>query len=55
VLAILLMRSALWAVSTVLGGVGVFCALLSFSRPILGADAVILIGAAIAITCALER
>jgi hypothetical protein len=55
VLAMLLLRSGLWAVSTALGSVGVFCALSSFSRPILGADAVILIGAAIAITYSLKR
>jgi hypothetical protein len=55
VLAILLLRSGLWAVSAALGGIGVFCALLSFSRPILGAHAVILIGAAIGITYSLKR
>lgn len=54
-LAIFLLRSGLWTLATVLGGVGVFCAIRSFSMPVVGADALILIGAAMGITYSLNR
>jgi hypothetical protein len=55
VFAILLLRSALWALSAVLGGIGVSCAIWSFAVPILGAHALVLLGSAIAITYCLNR
>jgi hypothetical protein len=42
-------RTAAWVVSSVLGGYGVFCVYLSFSRPSLGLDALILLGTASAV------
>jgi hypothetical protein len=49
------MRSVLWTLSAVLGGVGVFCTILSFSVPFLGAHALLLLGSAIAINFCLDR
>jgi hypothetical protein len=54
-LATFLLRTGLWTVGTVLGGVGVFCAIRSFSTPAVAADAVILIGAAMGINYSLNR
>jgi len=53
--AILLLRLALWAMSLVLGGVGVFFAITSFSMPNLGAHALVLLCAALAINYFLDR
>jgi hypothetical protein len=44
-----LLRGALWAMCIVLGSVGVFLAITSFSAPAASADAVVLLGAALAI------
>jgi hypothetical protein len=46
---ILLSRMALRAVSTVLGGYGMFCLFMSFAAPDFAAQALVLIGAAGAI------
>jgi hypothetical protein len=54
-LAILLLRAGLWALSLLFGGVGVFCALLSFGRPALAAHALILVGTGLAINYSLSR
>jgi hypothetical protein len=43
------------AMSTVLGGFGVFCLLMSFSVPRLGGEAFILLGSATAMVCAAKR
>jgi hypothetical protein len=42
-------RTATWVVSMVLGGYGVFCVYMSFMKPWVGADAIILLGAATAL------
>jgi multisubunit Na+/H+ antiporter MnhB subunit len=41
-----LQRTAVRAVSTALGGYGVFCVYMSFLKPWVGMDALILLGAA---------
>jgi len=51
-LNIALARVMTSAVSTVLGGLGVFCLLMSFAVPHLGAEAFILLGSATAMVCA---
>jgi hypothetical protein len=50
-----LMRSALWAISATLGGLGVFCVIYSFVAPHLGAQGLILLGAALAIVYFINR
>jgi hypothetical protein len=52
---IFVMRSVLKAVSAVLGGFGVFYAIMSFPAPALSGLALVLIGAALGITYCLER
>jgi hypothetical protein len=54
-LTMLLMRSALWTLSTVFGSLGVFCAIGSFYNPGAGAYAVVMIGAALGINYFLSR
>ncbi len=54
-LEIFLLRSALWTFSLVLGSLGVFCVVRSFSAPWLSGHALILIGVASAITYWLDR
>jgi hypothetical protein len=50
-----LLRSALWTSSAVLGSLGVFCVVRSFSVPWLGGHALVLLGVASAITFSLGR
>jgi hypothetical protein len=45
-----LMRSALSIVSAILGGLGVFCVIYSFTAPHIAAQALLLLGAALAIS-----
>jgi hypothetical protein len=52
---LLLLQTVLRAVSAVLGGFGVFYLIMSWSAPALGGLAVVLIGAASAITYCLDR
>jgi hypothetical protein len=52
---IFVMRSVLKAIAAVLGGFGVFYAIMSFPAPALSGLALILIGAALGITYCLER
>jgi hypothetical protein len=54
-LSILMLRSALWTLATVLGGFGVFCAIGSFYVPAAGSYAVVMIGAALGINYFLNR
>lgn len=54
-LHVLLMRSATTLLSTILGSVGVFCVIESFSMPILAFHALILLGTAVAITSLSRR
>ena len=42
-------RTAVWLVSMVLGGYGVFCVYLSFLKPWVGVDALVLLVAATAL------
>ncbi|MBV8120685.1 MAG: hypothetical protein JO081_12210 [Alphaproteobacteria bacterium] len=44
-----LLRVALWAMCVVLGSLGVFFAITSFSMPIVSGDAVVLLGAGLGI------
>jgi hypothetical protein len=44
-----LLRVALWAMGVTLGSFGVFFAVVSCSRPVVSGDAVVLLGAALAI------
>ena len=44
-----LSQLALWLLSVILGGYGIFCLIMSFSLPQLGAQAFLLLGAATAI------
>jgi hypothetical protein len=44
-----LSQLALWLLSAILGGYGIFCLIMSFSVPQLGAQAFLLLGAATAI------
>jgi hypothetical protein len=46
---ILLLRLGLWAMCVVLGSLGVFFAVISFSLPGLSGDALVLLGAALGI------
>jgi len=50
-----LMRSGLSLVSALLGGFGVFCVIYSFDEPDLAAQALILLGSALAITFFTKR
>ena len=54
-LELFLMRTVLRALSTVLGGFGVFYLILSWSAPTLWGIAIVLIGAASGITYCLDR
>jgi hypothetical protein len=47
--AILLLRVALWAFGVVLGSLGVFLAIISFSVPAVSGDALVLLGAGLGI------
>jgi len=53
-LAILLLRSALWTLSVIFGSLGVFFALKSFSVPDFGSYAVVMLGAALGINYGLN-
>ena len=53
-LALVVMRAALWAMSMLLGGLGIFFLYHSFSNPILSAYALIFIGSASAIVWSLR-
>ena len=46
-----LSQLALWLLSAFLGGYGVFCLIMSFLEPELGAQAFLLLGTATAIVC----
>ena len=46
-----LSQLALWLLSAFLGGYGVFCLIMSFLEPQLGAQAFLLLGTATAIVC----
>jgi hypothetical protein len=48
-LGLVLSRLALWLLSAVLGGYGIFCLFMSFTVPRLGAQAFLLLGTATAI------
>jgi hypothetical protein len=52
---LLLLRAALWALGLVLGSLGVFFAIISFQVPALSGNAVVLLGAALAINYFLDR
>jgi hypothetical protein len=52
--AIFLLRLGLWAMCVVLGSLGVFFAIISLSSPGLGADALVLLGAALGINYFLD-
>ncbi len=52
---ILLSRMMMWVVSTVIGGFGMFCLIMSFSAPILAGHALVLLGAASAIELLTNR
>lgn len=54
-LPILLLRAGLWVLSLLFGGIGVFCAILSFGRPDLAAHALILVGAGLVMNYSLCR
>lgn len=54
-LHVFLMRSATAVLSTILGGVGVFCVIESFQMPILAFHALILLATATAITSLSRR
>jgi hypothetical protein len=54
-LHVFLMRSATTLLSAILGGVGVFCVIESFSMPILAFHAMILLATATAITSLSRR
>jgi|GEM_PF-1599080 hypothetical protein len=53
--ALLLLGIALWAMDLVLGSVGVFLAVISWSVPAVGGDAAVLLAAALAINYFLSR
>jgi hypothetical protein len=44
-----LMKLALWAFCVLIGSVGVFLAIVSFARPAVSGDAIVLLGAALGI------
>jgi hypothetical protein len=50
-LGFILSQLALQVVSAALGGYGIFCLIMSFTVPRLGAQAFLLLGAAAAIVC----
>jgi len=50
-LGFMLSQLALRLLSAILGGCGIFCLIMSFSVPRLGAQAFLLLGAAAAIVC----
>jgi hypothetical protein len=52
---LLLLRVALWALCVLMGSLGVFLAIVSFARPVVSGDAVVLLGAALGINYFLSR
>jgi hypothetical protein len=50
-LGLLLSRLALRLLSAILGGSGIFCLVMSFTIPQLGAQAIVLLVTAVAIVC----
>jgi hypothetical protein len=46
-----LSQLALWLLSVILGGYGIFCLIMSFWEPQLGTQAFLLLGTATAIVC----
>jgi hypothetical protein len=55
VLAFFLLRMALWALCLVLGSLGVFLSVISFSVPAVSANAVLLLAVALGINYFLDR
>ena len=48
-----LLRAAVWVISPVFGGLGIFCLWASFYIPSVAADTIVFLGAATAITASL--